>query len=536
MAAPPKPWEPLFHALANRDGLFLVTVSGSSREFLSATLSTLITLLLALGAVWWWAAPGSFLAFTAGLFMALIGGLLCAVIGRWLIKPKLIVALDQQGVIGLCVAGQAPWHPPDALKVIDHTVKAPEPTGSRLHHALHTVGVGAQTFAVNDLLQTPEAAALHQPTERLFDDLWHHACEQMATRPHPNTLGSRWVDIVSPLRDLPGQLLREPILTWYSLPLRPVFVLWRAIRLMVEGVLSSCFAWVLKRHAHLAPATTDWLPPQSPYVAAGVAPSDDPAPLMRPSQATIRIVSHLAHAVLLPGLAMAIAWLLFDIHASRSADIVFIDSGNGWWFKAGLALATLALLAGLGHVIGLATQALADRFALGSLYNEWLAFQVGAMVIVLVCMGLAHTSLSARQLNIYFGHDTGAPIRGRIVATDSFIQQPSSYRSYKGRISTACTQAPAPHHFPPSPIWPAHPSLQTSTRTMQLDDDGCVEGGAHLTLKWTASQDASLVGIDSWILRHRPLPALIPAGLCGRLKVGALGLRYVDQLHGCDPT
>ena len=57
--------------------------------------------------------------------------------------------------------------------------------------------------------------------------------------------------------------------------------------------------------------------------------------------------------------------------------------------------------------------------------------------------------------------------------------------------------------------------------------------------KQAASSGVTLASPLRWLargwrdLRDAPLPDAIPAGLCGRLKVGALGLRYVDELQGC---
>lgn len=75
--------------------------------------------------------------------------------------------------------------------------------------------------------------------------------------------------------------------------------------------------------------------------------------------------------------------------------------------------------------------------------------------------------------------------------------------------------------------------MSTVTHTSDAAALHCAHGGARVNVRWTHSQDRSLLGTQGHALRDAPLPDAIPAGLCGRLKVGALGLRYVDELQGC---
>lgn len=535
---PEPPWEPMFKALAHRGGVVLVNVLGMSRHGFCATLTALIILSTLLWHIWWMSSPNTFARFMTGFTSIAVLVPLAIVVLRWLLRPKLLVALGQQGVIGLRVTGEAEWLPPDALREHGHQVNLAI-DGSGMHHAIHTFGLGTRTLKVDALFHNPLAAKLDKPLERLFDDLWQHACQHWAPGGRPGASRSGWGHVVEPITGLPRDFLRTPILAFYSLPIRPVWLLWRACQKVVDGALAAWFAWTLMRHgASTPPEGADWCPPRTPYLPPDLdASSGSPTALM-PSQALVRLAAHLANFALAPGLALAFAWLLSSVAATPSRDTLFLDPGPGWGFRAGVALSALLLLAALGKFVGRHMQRLADQFCLGSLHTEWLIAQALALLITLTAIWLNDGGLSALKVNAYFAQDPGTPIAGDIVAVDSFIKEPSSFMTWDDWTPAWCSDRPESSYFPvdaPTPTGLA-PRLHTTTRKLRGPHDSCMQGGAKLTVNWVVGQHRRTLGQKSEVVRYRPLPDHIPTRLCGRHHVGALGLRYVEQLRGCDPT
>lgn len=511
---PAHPWEHMFKPLARRGAVILVNVNGMDRQGFCATLTAFIILGSLLWQTWSLSTSPSFARFMTGVTAIAALLPLGFVVIRWLLRPKLLVALSHGGVVGLRVTGEAEWLPPDALREHGHQVNEAQDNSGR-YHAIHTFGLGTRTLRVDGLFHNPLAARLDKPLERLFDDVWQHACMHWAatTRPGPPSTGLRHV--VEPIFGLPSAFVRTPIRAFYSLPFRPIWLLWRLAQKSVDGVLSACFAWTLMRHRDHVPEGADWCPPRAPYHPPENDATDGSEPAMWPAQAVVRLTSHLLHVALAPGLAVAFAWLLFDITAAPSRDTVFLDASPGWGFRFSLGLGILLMIAGVGHLVGRRAQGLADHWAIGSLRTEWLLAQTAALLVALGAIWLANAGLSASKINTYFDRAPGAPIEGEIVATDSFIKEPSSFMTLDDWTPSWCSNPPESAHYP---IGRTAPS------------------GATLTVRWVKGTHRRTLGQQSQVVSYHPLPEEIPARLCGRHHVGALGLRYVDQLRGCDPT
>lgn len=217
--------------------------------------------------------------------------------------------------------------------------------------------------------------------------------------------------------------------------------------------------------------------------------------------------------------------LLMNLAVLAYVGPLFIDDIDTRLFAPLVGVAALIVLAGGGYLVGRGVQRLADRFLLGSLQTEWRICQIAALAIALWALYAAGLGLSAHHINVYFSRDAGTPIRGEVVGTDSFIERPMNW--------STCNAVPPARYDPPSPGPTAPRTVSTVTHTRYVAALDCARGGARVSVRWTHSQDRSLLGTQGHALRDAPLPDAIPAGLCGRLKVGALGLRYVDELQGC---
>lgn len=527
----------MFKTLARRGAVVLVNANGMGRQGFCATLTASIILGSLLWQTWSLSTSPSFARFMTG-FTAIAACLpLGFVVIRWLLRPKLLVALSHGGVVGLRVTGEAEWLPPDALREHGHQVNEAQDNSGR-YHAIHTFGLGTRTLRVDGLFHNPLAARLDKPLERLFDDVWRYACQHAAAATKPALPSTGLRHVVEPIFGLPRAFLRTPIQAFYSLPFRPIWLLWRMAQKLVDVVLGACFAWTLMRHGNRVPESADWCPPRAPYVPPDHDATGASEAAMWPSQALIRLATHLLHVALMPGLAFALAWLMFDIAATPSRDTVFLDASPGWGFRFSLGLGILLVIAGVGHLVGRLAQGLADHWAVGSLRAEWLVAQGVALFIALMAIWLADGGLSARQINTYFDRDPGSLIEGDIVATDSFIKEPSSFMTQDDWTPWWCSNPPESAHYPVGRTAPpgTAPRLHPITRKLQGPHESCMQGGATLTVNWVKGPHPRTLGQQSQVVRYHPLPQEIPARLCGRHHVGALGLRYVDQLRGCDPT
>lgn len=525
-ASPPsKPdaWEPMFKPLAQQGGLVLATVSTLGRGGLRALLSSLLTLMLVVAVCWLLSAPDSLSQIWSLSMLMLLGFLLAIVVLAWAHKHHLVLALNSQQVIGLRLTGDPSWFPPEALQRVASHVGQRTSEGVTSPYGHHVLQLGARTLTIDQSFLKASAASLEHPLERMFDDVWQDACEQAAKDSQQQARQPSLAAVLGPLRSLRRDFIEAPVLTFYTVPWRPLAVLWRAVEFVVEHTLAAYFGWLLRCHADGAPAGANLSAPTAPYPAAHDG-SDAPEGLST-FQALTRLMAHLLHAALLPGVAVAAAWLLFDVSEVTRHSPLFIDDIDTRLFGPLMGVGALVLLAGGGYLVGRGVQRLADRFVLGSLQTEWRICQLAALAIALWALYTAGHALSARHINLYFSQDAGTPIRGEVVDTDSFIERPMN--------PSSCNGVPPARYYPPSP-GPAVPrTVPTATHTRYVEAIDCSQGGARVSVRWTHSQDRSLLGTPGHALRTDPLPEAIPAGLCGRLKVGALGLRYVDELQGC---
>ena len=513
----------MFKPLAQQGGLVLATVSTLGRGGLRALLTTLLSLLLIVAVCWRVSAPDSLSQIWSLSMLMLVGLLLAIVVLAWAHKHHLVLALNSQQVIGLRLTADPSWFPPEALQQVASHVGKRTSEGVTSPYGHHVLQLGARTLTIDQSFLKASAATLEHPLERMFDDIWQDACEQAAKASQQQTRQPSLAAVLGPLRSLRRDFIEAPVLTFYTVPWRPLAVLWRAVEFVVEHALAAYFGWLLRCHADGAPAGANWSAPTAPYRASH--DESDATESLSTSQALMRLMTHLLHAALLPGVAIAAAWLLFDLGEATRHSPLFIDDIDTRLFAPLVGVAALIVLAGGGYLVGRGVQRLADRFLLGSLQTEWRICQIAALAIALWALYAAGLGLSAHHINVYFSRDAGTPIRGEVVGTDSFIERPMNW--------STCNAVPPARYDPPSPGPTAPRTVSTVTHTRYVAALDCARGGARVSVRWTHSQDRSLLGTQGYALRDAPLPDAIPAGLCGRLKVGALGLRYVDELQGC---
>lgn len=136
-----------------------------------------------------------------------------------------MLALNSQQVIGLRLTADPSWFSPETLQQVASHVGKRTSEGVTSPYGHHVLQLGARTLTIDQSFLKASAATLEHPLERMFDDIGRYVAAQAAKASQQQTRQPSLAAVLGPLRSLHRDFIEAPVLTFYTVPWRPLAVL-----------------------------------------------------------------------------------------------------------------------------------------------------------------------------------------------------------------------------------------------------------------------------------------------------------------------